>query len=196
MSNSSYSVGKFLGRNWLGLLVAACFFALWGYLDSRPVEQPTSPVTAQKQGTQDIQAAKEKRDEEERLRRCTTESAALRAEAKALMKAKDPQKAFELLAPCRNLPIDQDTTKLITEVLTATRANDEIRIKREALAEKSRRKKEGVSIGMTQQEVLDSSWGRPQRINKTTSANYQHEQWVYDGGYLYFESGILKTIQH
>lgn len=193
MSNSSYSVGKFLGKHWLWLSVAACLFALWGYLEKRPAKQPTSPGPAQ---MQDKQAAKEKRDEEDRVRRCTTESASLRAEARALMKAKDPQKAFELLAPCRNLPIDQDTTKLTAEVLIAARANDEIRIKKEALAEKARRKKEGVSIGMTQQEVLDSSWGRPQRIHKTTSANYQHEQWVYDGGYLYFEGGILRTIQH
>lgn len=176
--------------------MAACFFALWGYLDSRPVKQPTSPVTAQKQGTQDIQAAKEKREEEERLRRCTTGSATLHAEAKALMKAKDPQKAFELLAPCRNLPIDQDTTKLIAEVLTAARANDEIRIKKEAAAQKAERKKHGVSIGMTMQEVLDSNWGRPRTVNKTTARNYNHEQWVYDGGYLYFEDGILTTIQN
>lgn len=63
-------------------------------------------------------------------------------------------------------------------------------------ADKARRKRQGVIIGMTQEEVLLSSWGRPSDINKTISAGGTHEQWVYSGGYLYFENGILTTIQN
>jgi len=64
-------------------------------------------------------------------------------------------------------------------------------------AEKARRRSEGVRIGMTQEEVLDSSWGRPQHINTTTTKYGTHEQWVYDGrNYLYFEDGILTAIQN
>lgn len=69
--------------------------------------------------------------------------------------------------------------------------------KKQAAAEAARRKKEGVSIGMTKEEVLASSWGRPQSVNKTTYSFGVHEQWVYgDGNYLYFENGVLKTIQN
>lgn len=58
-------------------------------------------------------------------------------------------------------------------------------------------KTEGVRIGMTQQEVLDSSWGKPKSINKTTNQYGTHEQWVYSmTGYLYFDDGILTSIQN
>jgi len=33
-------------------------------------------------------------------------------------------------------------------------------------------------------------------VNRTTYADTVHEQWVYDGGYLYIEVGILVTIQN
>jgi len=53
-----------------------------------------------------------------------------------------------------------------------------------------------VSIGMTREEVLTEGWGRPRDVNKTTTANTVSEQWVYSGyKYLYFEDGILTTIQ-
>ncbi len=64
-------------------------------------------------------------------------------------------------------------------------------------AERRSRKRQGVSIGMTQARVLESSWGRPERINRTTSRYGVREQWVYrNGGYLYFEDGVLTTIQN
>ena len=62
-------------------------------------------------------------------------------------------------------------------------------------ADKARRKREGVTVGMTQQDVLASSWGRPQHVNKTTYSTHTREQWVYNGEYLYFEDGILTAIQ-
>lgn len=62
---------------------------------------------------------------------------------------------------------------------------------------KARKKSEGVRTGMTQQEVLDSSWGKPKSVNKTTTRYGVHEQWVYgNNNYLYFENGILTTIQN
>lgn len=52
-----------------------------------------------------------------------------------------------------------------------------------------------IEIGMTQEEVIESI-GKPKDINKTTTANGVSEQWVYDGyKYLYFEDGVLVTIQ-
>jgi hypothetical protein len=58
------------------------------------------------------------------------------------------------------------------------------------------RKAQGVSIGMTQEEVIASSWGKPNSINRTVTASSNSEQWVYPGGYLYFENGLLTTVQN
>lgn len=52
-------------------------------------------------------------------------------------------------------------------------------------------------IGMTKDEALKSTWGKPKDINKTTTKYGTDEQWVYNGNkYLYFENGILTTIQN
>jgi hypothetical protein len=69
-------------------------------------------------------------------------------------------------------------------------------IKRNIAAEKARRRKEGVTLGMTDDEVLDSQWGKPSHVNRTTNKHGVREQWVYPGGYLYFEDGKLTSIQN
>lgn len=52
------------------------------------------------------------------------------------------------------------------------------------------------AIGMTASEVRDSSWGGPDKINKTTYEFGVHEQWVYSNyRYVYLEDGIVTTIQ-
>lgn len=53
---------------------------------------------------------------------------------------------------------------------------------------------EKVSVGMTK-EMCRLSWGEPQKVNKTTTNNGIREQWVYYANYLYFEDGILTSIQ-
>lgn len=58
------------------------------------------------------------------------------------------------------------------------------------------KRKEGVRIGMNQEDVLSSQWGRPHRVNRTTTINGIREQWIYGGGYLYFDDGILTAIQN
>ena len=58
------------------------------------------------------------------------------------------------------------------------------------------KKREGVQIGTSQPDVLDSSWGKPRRVNQTRYTFGTHEQWVYDGGYLCFENGSLTAIQN
>lgn len=69
-------------------------------------------------------------------------------------------------------------------------------IAQQAEAERRRKKSEGVRIGMTQNDVIASSWGKPRKINRTTTARAVREQWVYDGGYLYFDDGVLTAIQN
>lgn len=51
-------------------------------------------------------------------------------------------------------------------------------------------------IGMSKNEVKNSSWGSPQKVNTTTNKYGTSEQWVYGNGkYLYFNDGILTSIQ-
>ncbi|MCR8659316.1 hypothetical protein [Paenibacillus endoradicis] len=69
----------------------------------------------------------------------------------------------------------------------------------QAEADKSRReyneKYYAPSIGMTAEKVLTSTWGKPTDINKTTTKNGVHEQWVYYDRYVYLEDGIVTAIQ-
>jgi len=52
-----------------------------------------------------------------------------------------------------------------------------------------------VWIGMTKEMALES-WGKPEDINVTITNYGRDEQWVYGSGqYLYFDDGILTTIQ-
>lgn len=51
-------------------------------------------------------------------------------------------------------------------------------------------------IGMTAQQVRNSQWGSPKKINKTTTAFGVSEQWVYDNNrYVYLDDGIVTGIQ-
>ncbi|MGG1650410.1 hypothetical protein ABHN03_16530 [Paenibacillus sp. NRS-1775] len=52
------------------------------------------------------------------------------------------------------------------------------------------------TIGMTSSEVIDSRWGRPQDVNRTTTEFGTSEQWVYSGyRYVYLEDGVVTAIQ-
>lgn len=58
-------------------------------------------------------------------------------------------------------------------------------------------KSEGVRLGMTTDEVLMSSWGRPQRRSTTTTSDIVHEHWYYGGlNSLMFENGRLVVISN
>lgn len=66
-----------------------------------------------------------------------------------------------------------------------------------------------ISIGMTEEQVK-ASWGKPDKINRTITSSGKQEQWIYGyregfgGGtmywlpkeYIYFENGILTSIQN
>jgi len=55
------------------------------------------------------------------------------------------------------------------------------------------------AIGMTSEEVENSTWGKPSDINKTTNKYGTSEQWVYKfwdkHRYIYIEDGIVTAIQ-
>lgn len=51
-------------------------------------------------------------------------------------------------------------------------------------------------IGMTHDEVIESTWGKPNDINKTTYEWGTTEQWCYyNRRYIYFENGLVTAIQ-
>lgn len=51
-------------------------------------------------------------------------------------------------------------------------------------------------IGMTAEEVRNSTWGDPQDINTTITAYHTTEQWCYSNNrYVYLEDGIVTSIQ-
>ncbi|MEI8273408.1 MAG: hypothetical protein WCG08_12365 [Paludibacter sp.] len=55
---------------------------------------------------------------------------------------------------------------------------------------------EKVRIGMTKQQCR-LSWGEPESINKSSGSWGVHEQWVYgSNSYLYFQNGVLSSIQN
>jgi uncharacterized protein len=59
------------------------------------------------------------------------------------------------------------------------------------------KREDGVTIGMTTEQVLASKWGKPREINRTQTADGVSEQWMYGGrNYLYFRNGVLETIQN
>lgn len=53
------------------------------------------------------------------------------------------------------------------------------------------------TIGMTESEVIISSWGVPSKKNRTTTAAGTTQQWVYKNGYIYFDKdGLVTSIQN
>jgi hypothetical protein len=53
-----------------------------------------------------------------------------------------------------------------------------------------------VHLGMTADQAR-AAWGRPSDVNRTIGSWGVHEQWVYGySSYLYFEDGVLTSIQN
>ena len=62
--------------------------------------------------------------------------------------------------------------------------------KREAQMVKDHR----IWVGMTV-EQLRKSVGKPSHVNSTTTAEGKREQWVFGGGYVYVEGGVVTAYQ-
>jgi len=93
-----------------------------------------------------------------------------------------------------------DVVPMLSSLQAKASAQAEAERKKAEREDLARRKKEGVSLGMSADDVLKSSWGKPRKINRTafsaSGREHEHEQWVYDGGYLYFENGVLTSVQN
>jgi hypothetical protein len=140
------------------------------------------------------------------LRRCATalqdaEMLALVASAEqqdALATARNPKAApHERQRALNRLPLNGPLeTPEITKLRGTVAALVEKAEKAEARAVAARKRSEGVTIGMTPEDVHASSWGKPRSINRSVYSFGVHEQWVYGGSnYLYFRDGVLNSIQ-
>lgn len=101
----------------------------------------------------------------------------------------DRIRAMELMAkdyPEVGAKYEAQAKKLASDAERKNKA-DEVKLKRS----------QGVAVGMSKQDVIASSWGKPQSINTTTTATGTRQQWVYGSrSYLYFDDGILTAIQN
>ena len=71
-------------------------------------------------------------------------------------------------------------------------------VERKTAARRKECEAKGVpAIGMTKAQVSATCWGKPSRINTTTTANGSREQLVYGlNAYVYLTNGIVTAIQH
>lgn len=198
MENSPYRVGHFVGRYWLALLggFAVLITLAWLYTPSPPPGATSAVSPQQAEAAAALRVAAQASAKEALLAKCSTGADELKKQADADIKAGNYAGAMAKIRECAAAPLDSTTRKLLDSTLIAAQRADEIAVKRGIAAEKARRKREGVNIGMSQEDVLASSWGKPGKINRTIGAGYTHEQWVYGGSYLYFRDGILTTIQN
>lgn len=90
-----------------------------------------------------------------------------------------------------------DSLRSIDNAAALEHANLYARLqKQEAQALAKRKRSEGVSIGMTSEDVVASSWGKPEKINRSDYSFGVHEQWVYgSGNYIYIKDGLVSSVQ-
>lgn len=204
MGQDSYAIGSALGRNWklaafvAAIIVGGALFKLPNQPgdEAAPHTASVAPSPARLAAVAAERQAAQKLAEDERMAKCNAGAKDLKQTSDALVKQGDPVRAMALLSDCSTVTVDPPNRALLNAALKTAKLQDEANIRRGIAAEKARKKREGVSISMSQEDVIASSWGKPRKINRTTRANSVREQWVYDGGYLYFVDGILTTIQN
>ncbi|MDM0041845.1 hypothetical protein QTI05_22585 [Variovorax sp. J22R193] len=124
---------------------------------------------------------------------CTAGLDGLLSDARKLLQSGDPAMASARLNPCNGI----STNKAFLALYQSAEQQRLEKIAKFERDEKARKRREGVSIGMSKEDVLASSWGKPEKVNTTTTARGTREQWVYGGhNYLYFVGETLTTIQN
>lgn len=197
----SYSLGKFVKRNpeasiaialaavWIGWIFN--FFVFRDGLRPATEEAPIVSATAQK-----APAAPAAPVLDPMIAKCAADLPQIMATAKEQLRKKEGQEAVDTLYPCRDHFTDPQQNALYVKAGELMSIQAAKRADAEAAALKKEKKRHGVSLGMSQEDAVDSSWGKPRKINRSIGSYGTHEQWVYDGGYLYFENGVLTSIQN
>jgi hypothetical protein len=200
MSKASYQVGLLLGKGRWYIAGFILLWALWGvYSGAQSKKRDDEAAVASNAKTAEIADAGRARLQ----KRCTIDVATLNAEAKAALDKKDSFQALNILNACKGLLVDSESASLLLKAQALKSQQVELanqqaykKAKATELAELADRKKEGVALGMNGLEVEQSSWGKPQHINRTTTAGGKREQWVYGRNYLYFDNNVLTAIQN
>lgn len=175
-----------------GTLAAATQCSNLGQRDPPPPaaakqNKPPEKSFAEQVGEQ-VRAEREAR-ERDRADEFAKNRAKIIANVRLLVQSKQWDKAEAITREYRHVK-DAELSKLDNQ------ATDAIYAKQQAAA-KAAAKRQGVTIGMSKEQVLGSSWGKPQNVNRTINAYGEREQWVYGGrNYLYFENGTLTSIQN
>lgn len=202
----------------VGLFVAVVAFYSWKYYEYRKLEDARAAQELDARAAQELASAKKiaaisverARKEQEQINQiCGPNFAKLSKEASTLLKQGNTEGAVILVSQCSEYGA---ATVEMKRFIDAVYEADAKRLEKdqkaesaawtaadgkEVAAEKARRRREGVAIGMTPEEVIASSWGKPQSINRTTYSFGVHEQWVFGGrNYLYFKNGRLDSIQN
>ena len=167
-----------------GVMVFSAVLGAIGGRDASPVKtaQPVAPTPSV--STADLKA------------KFATERAGLVQRLNASLKTKDHYSAIGVATDYEAVA-DSEFRDLLKKVRADEEKTTALNLKKLDAEEKKEARKKGVNVGMTKAQALASSWGKPQSINTTTSAYGNREQWVYGGrSYLYFENGILTTIQN
>lgn len=193
MSKKSYLIGAFLGRHKFivaGGVAALVIYCMW----PAPVLAPPEAIAAARriaaENAQKIPVVAAPAPNP-----CDTGSDTRLTKAQAFLEAGDPDSAFDVLQPCRST-LSAEGKVLMGKALTQSSVKREKVAAAEAKRIRAEKKRSGVSVGMSEQDALDSNWGKPRKVNRTTNAYGVSEQWVYDGGYLYFRDGVLTSIQN
>ncbi|MBS4539831.1 hypothetical protein GOQ27_15255 [Clostridium sp. D2Q-11] len=92
---------------------------------------------------------------------------------------------------------------ILNEILihqTLSEWKESIETRKAYAKERERKKDQSLKpeprIGMSAQEVEESSWGKPYEINKTITQYGTSEQWVYSlDRYIYLDDGVVTAIQ-
>ena len=183
----SYQLGAFVRRRpYVPLLLVVALLVAFSIRDKAEVE------AVQVKAKATVALAQQKVETA-----CTTQQDDIVAQAKKLLASKEIESAYDLLFPCRFALENSPHKAFYLQTLgqwERFKTAKQARLDRE---EKARKKREGVSIGMSAQDVIDSSWGKPSKVNRTTNQWGVREQWVYaSGSYLYFKDGVLTSIQN
>ncbi len=126
------------------------------------------------------------------------------AQARAAAASDRVHDGVDALRPCRKWLLAGAEPAALLAQLEGRAAAAQARLDRDraqalakvAAEDAAKRRRQGVSIGMSKADVLASSWGRPEKVNATLTARVRREQWVYPGGqYLYFDDDTLTSIQ-
>ncbi len=217
MAQLSYKAGKLLAQNpsiitfALACIVGGTIFSLMGGNPPKPATLKPAPSCAEQKPT--LLAAHRKHLQDGHpwaaataLRPCATSTGD--RELIDLMTAAELadriQTAHDAKAPAthRVLAIEQIEHMAPAQGADLQKLKHQLtkEIEREAAAsrkaEAAYKKSQGVQLGMSAQDVLASSWGKPRRINRSVYSFGVHEQWVYHGSnYLYFKDGKLDSVQ-